>query len=132
MVDLVEFVGRDRARISEVCALAWTEVELAAGTATIRANAVRAVGKGVIRQEHTKTDARARRIRLPGALVGILADRRVRGGPNLHGFVFPTVLGNLRDPRNTARDWADASPCTSQKPCSGRQMSVVQAARRPL
>jgi len=37
---------------------------------------------------------------------GILGDRRVRGGPNVHGLVFPTVLGNLRDPRNTARDWA--------------------------
>lgn len=108
MVDLVEFVAGTGARISEVCALAWTEVDLAAGTATIRANAVRAVGKGVIRQEHTKTDAGARRIRLPGALVGILGDRRVRGGPNLHGLVFPTMLGNLRDPRNTARDWAAA------------------------
>ena len=108
MVDLVEFVAGTGARISEVCALAWTEVDLAAGTATIRANAVRAVGKGVIRQEHTKTEAGARRIRLPGALVGILGDRRVRGGPNLHGLVFPTALGNLRDPRNTARDWANA------------------------
>lgn len=108
MVDLVEFVAGTGARISEVCALAWTEVDLAAGTATIRANAVRAVGKGVIRQEHTKTEAGARTIRLPGALVGILGDRRVRGGPNLHGLVFPTVLGNLRDPRNTARDWSGA------------------------
>lgn len=108
MVDLVEFVAGTGARISEVCALAWSEVDLATGTATIRANAVRAVGKGVIRQEHTKTEAGSRRIRLPGALVGILGDRRVRGGPNLHGLVFPTVLGNLRDPRNTARDWADA------------------------
>lgn len=106
MVDLVEFVAGTGARISEVCALAWEDVDLAGGTVTIRANAVRAVGKGVIRQEHTKTEAGARRIRLPGALVGILGDRRVRGGPNPHGLVFPTVLGNLRDPRNTARDWS--------------------------
>ncbi len=28
--------------------------------------------------------------------------------PNPHGLFFPTVLGNLRDPRNTARDWAEA------------------------
>jgi integrase len=108
MVDVVEFVAGTGARISEVCALAWEDIDLAAGTATIRANAVRAVGRGVIRQEHTKTEAGARRIRLPGALVGILGDRRVRGGQNPLGLVFPTVLGNLRDPRNTSRDWAQA------------------------
>lgn len=50
-------------------------------------------------------EAGTRRIRLSS---GILGDRRVRGGPNPHGLVFPTVLGNLRDPRNTARDWAQA------------------------
>lgn len=87
-------------------ALAWQDVDLEAGTATIRANAVRATGRGVIRQTHTKTDAGTRRIRLPGSVLGILGDRRVRGGSNAHGLVFPTVLGNLRDPLNTAQDWA--------------------------
>jgi integrase len=106
MIDLIEFVAGSGVRISEACALAWVDVDLAAGTVTIRANAVRANGRGVIRQEHTKTDAGTRRIALPGAVVGILGDRRVRGGPNPHGLVFPTILGNLRDPRNTARDWA--------------------------
>lgn len=108
LVDLVEFVAGTGVRISEACGLAWEDVDLAAGTASIRANAVRATGRGVIRQAHTKTDAGTRRIRLPGSVVGILGDRRVRGGPNPHGLVFPTVLGNLRDPRNTARDWAQA------------------------
>lgn len=108
LVDLVEFVAGTGVRISEACALAWADVDLGAGTATIRANAVRATGLGVIRQEHTKTDAGGRRIRLPSGVLGVLGDRRVRGGPNPHGLVFPTVLGNLRDPRNTARDWADA------------------------
>lgn len=108
LVDVVEFVAGTGVRISEALALAWADVDLGAGTVTIRANAVRATGRGVIRQEHTKTDAGGRRITLPGALVGILGDRRVRGGPNPLGLVFPTVLGNLRDPRNTARDWAAA------------------------
>lgn len=106
LVDLVEFVAGTGVRISEACALAWADVDLETGTASIRANAVRATGRGVIRQEHTKTDAGTRRITLPAGLLGILGDRRVRGGPNEHGLVFPTVLGNLRDPRNTARDWA--------------------------
>lgn len=108
LVDLVDFVAGTGVRISEACGLAWDDVDLGAGTATIRANAVRATGRGVIRQLHTKTDAGTRRIRLPGGVLGILGDRRVRGGPNPHGLVFPTILGNLRDPRNTARDWAQA------------------------
>lgn len=108
MIDLVEFVAGTGTRISEAVALAWEDVDLAAGTVTIRANVVRAKGKGVIRQDHSKTDAGTRTITLPGVLVGILGDRRVRTGPNPHGLVFPTVLGNIRDPRNTARDWADA------------------------
>jgi len=108
LVDLVDFVAGTGVRISEACGLAWDDVDLGAGTATIRANAVRATGRGVIRQLHTKTDAGTRRIRLPGSVLGILGDRRVRGGPNPHGLVFPTILGNLRDPRNTARDWAQA------------------------
>lgn len=108
LVDVVEFVAGTGVRISEALALAWGDVDLGAGTVTIRANAVRATGRGVIRQEHTKTDAGGRRISLPSALLGILGDRRVRGGANPLGLVFPTVLGNLRDPRNTARDWADA------------------------
>ncbi|MFF2632908.1 tyrosine recombinase XerC [Microbacterium sp. NPDC058021] len=108
MVDLIDFVAGTGARISEACGLAWSDVDLSAGAVTIRANVVRATGRGVIRQEHTKTEAGTRRIQLPGALVGILGDRRFRIGPNPHDLVFPTVLGNIRDPRNTARDWAAA------------------------
>lgn len=106
LVHLVEFVAGTGVRISEACALAWEDVDLVAGTAHIRANAVRATGRGIIRQQHTKTDAGTRRIQLPAGLIGILGDRRVRGGPNDDGLVFPTVLGKIRDPRNTARDWA--------------------------
>lgn len=108
LVDLVEFTAGTGARISEVVALTWDDIDLEAGTATIRANVVRATGQGLIRQDHSKTDAGTRTLTLPGALVGILVDRRVKGGPNPHGLVFPTVVGNLRDPRNTSRDWADA------------------------
>ncbi len=95
-------------RISEAVAIAWEDVDLEAGAVTIRANVVRAQGRGVLRQEHTKTHAGARRIGIPPALINVLNDRRRAGGPNPQQLVFPTVLGNLRDPRNTARDWADA------------------------
>ncbi len=119
LVDVVEFVAGTGVRISEALGLAWADVDLAAGTVVVRANVVRAKGLGVVRQEHTKTEAGSRRIKLPGALVGILGDRRVRGGPNDEGLVFPTVLGKRRDPRAVAREWAAA-----------RQRVLVDAQRR--
>ncbi|MFK4789865.1 tyrosine-type recombinase/integrase [Microbacterium sp. ZW T5_56] len=108
MIDLVEFVAGTGTRISEAVALAWDDVDIAAGTVTICANVVRAKGKGVIRQDHSKTEAGTRTITLPSVLIGVLGDRRLHTGPNTHNLVFPTALGNIRDPRNTARDWADA------------------------
>ncbi|SDH75312.1 tyrosine-type recombinase/integrase [Agrococcus jejuensis] len=108
VADLIVFLAGTGARVSEACGLDWRDVDLAAGTVTIRANVVRARGQGLIRQEHTKTKAGQRTITLPQSLAGRLGDRRIRG--TLHGssLVFPTVLGNLRDPRNTSRDWAEA------------------------
>ncbi|MFZ8758631.1 site-specific integrase [Microbacterium sp. HMH0099] len=109
LIDMVEFIAGTGVRIGEACAVAWEDVDLESGTVTIRATAVRATGRGLIRQAHTKTDAGARRIRVPGGVLGILGDRRLRGGPNRGlNLVFPTTLGNLRDPRNTSRDWAEA------------------------
>lgn len=106
--DMIEFLAGTGCRVGEACAIVWDDVDLEAGRVTIRANVVRARGVGLIRQEHTKTRAGARTIALPSALVGLLVDRRVRLEPNELGLVFPTVLGNLRDPRNTSRDWAEA------------------------
>lgn len=109
LVDIVEFIAGTGVRIGEACAIAWEDVDLEDGTVSIRANAVRATGRGLIRQTRTKTEAGTRRIRVPGSVLGILGDRRLRGGPNRGlDLVFPTSMGNLRDPRNTSRDWAEA------------------------
>lgn len=103
MIDLIAFAASTGARIGEIVALEWGSVDLDASTVTIEANAVRAKGQGVIRQPHAKTDAGVRRITIPSALADTL-HRRKTGSTS--GYVFPTVLGNLRDPRNTSRDWA--------------------------
>lgn len=105
MVNLIEFAASTGPRISEIIALAWASVDLDASTVMIEANAVRVKGKGVIRQPHTKSDAGVRRIMIPATLVAMLRERQDSAtGP----LVFPTILGNIRDPRNTARDWANA------------------------
>ncbi|GAA1769815.1 site-specific integrase [Agromyces humatus] len=106
--DMIEFLAGTGCRVGEACAIVWDDVDLEAGRVTIRANVVRARGVGLIRQDHTKTKAGARTIALPSSLLGMLVDRRVRLESNPLGLVFPTVLGNLRDPRNTSRDWAEA------------------------
>ena len=106
MVDLIEFLAGTGCRIGEACGLAWEDVDLQAGTVTVKANVVRATGRGLIRQDHTKTKAGLRTIRLPASLMGILGDRRIHGENN--ALVFPTVLGHMRDPRATQKDWAEA------------------------
>lgn len=93
MIDLVVFVAGTGVRISEACGLSWAGVDLEHGTVAIG---------------DAKTSAGVRRIALPAGLVGMLGDRRVRGGPNDEGLVFPTVLGRRRDPRAAAREWAAA------------------------
>ena len=105
MADVIEFLAGTGCRVSEVCGLAWQDVHLEEGTVTIAANAVRARGKGVIRQEHTKTKAGSRTITIPPTLLTLLVRRRVNAQTEL---VFPSPLLNLRDPRNAARDWSEA------------------------
>ena len=104
--DLIEFMAGTGCRVGEVCALEWKDIDLATGTVTITANVVRAKGLGLIRQDHPKTAAGVRTISLPKPLVGLLGDRRIRLDDS--PLVFPTVLGNLRDNRNTMRDWREA------------------------
>lgn len=93
MVDLVVFLAGTGVRIGEGCAVAWPDVDLDAGIVEIR---------------KSKTNAGKRRIRVSSTVIAMLMARRVRGGPNDDGLVFPTILGRARDPRAAAREWADA------------------------
>jgi integrase len=68
---------------------------------------VRAHGRGVVVQEHAKTRAGTRTIAIPRELVDLLR-RRQEQYLWASGFVFSTVRGKVRDPRNTSRDWWEA------------------------
>ena len=46
--DLVGFMLASCARIGEVCALSWADVDLAAGTVAIRGTVLRIKGKGLV------------------------------------------------------------------------------------
>jgi integrase len=104
--DLIVFLASTGCRVGEAVAVKWDAVDLEAGIVSIRANVVRAHGRGIILQDHPKTKAGVRTIAMPAALVGLLGDRLIKGVQSSHNLVFPTVLGNLRDPRNTSRNWS--------------------------
>lgn len=125
--DLVAFMLASGARIGEVCALSWSDVDLAAGTVAIRGTVLRIKGKGLV-ISRPKSKAGERILELPEWSLELLRDRRTldssglplrrtrstRNGTtqpvNVDGreFVFATEMGQLRDPVNTRRDLRDA------------------------
>ncbi|GAA2236084.1 site-specific integrase [Herbiconiux moechotypicola] len=108
-IDVIEFLAATGCRLGEVLAVKWSAIDFSAGTVTISANVVRANGHGVLIQDHVKTRAGMRTISIPESLVDRLRDRRVNFKiHNEFDLVFPTIRGNIRDPRNTSRDWRDA------------------------
>jgi integrase len=105
LVDFLTFMFSTGWRIGEVCGLTWENVDLDAGTASLERIAVRIAGKGMILQDFGKTDASRRTNTLPTTLVEILGERARSQYANEYNLVFPTVLGKIRDPSNTGREW---------------------------
>ncbi|MGY1709294.1 tyrosine recombinase XerC [Geodermatophilus sp. SYSU D00758] len=105
--DLVAFLAGTGARIGEVCALRWSALDLAEGTATLGPVVVRETGKGVHIQADGKTDSSTRTIKLPADLVARLLARQVNAVANEWDVVFPSPMGRLRDPSNTSHDVRD-------------------------
>nr|WP_249404261.1 site-specific integrase [Microbacterium sp. CFBP 13617] len=90
---MIVFLAGTGVRIGEACALRWDDVDLGAGVVTIR---------------KSKTEAGVRRISVPAGELGMLGDRRLRGGPNDAGVVFPSIRGRERNSRGAAGEWSDA------------------------
>ena len=128
LCDVISFLIASGARIGEVCALSWADVDLAAGTAAIRGTVLRIKGAGLV-ISRPKTKAGERTLELPSWCVAMLGDRRavnasrqpIRRTRPSHNtparpgdgqgweFVFPTEMGQLRDPNNTRRDLREAA-----------------------
>lgn len=117
--DLVAVLCATGMRIGEACAMSWADIDLDAGTIAIQGTVLRLRGKGLI-INRPKSKAGVRTLELPAWCIEMLVKRyalqfvgrAVRmhfSAENLHPeIVFPTQLGNLRDPSNTRRDmrWA--------------------------
>lgn len=108
-VAVIEFLAATGCRIGEVLGLGWEAIDFDHNRVTFRNNVVRAKGQGILLQDHMKTKAGTRTTSAPASLIDMLRDRR--NNYTVHndfGLVFPTVRGNIRDPRNTSRGWRDA------------------------
>lgn len=93
-------------RRGELLALRWHDYDEAARTLTISGKVVRVTGKGLMRDDETKTSAGRRTIALPRFAVDVLAARRELPYFGEHPTImFPSTAGTWRDPNNFGRDW---------------------------
>ncbi|WP_213815577.1 site-specific integrase [Glaciihabitans sp. dw_435] len=108
-VAVIEFLAATGCRLGEALGVSWDAIDFSERKVTFRTNVVRAHGQGILLQHRMKTEAGARTISVPSSLIAMLELLRATFKiHNEHDLVFPTFRGNIRDPRNTSRDWRDA------------------------
>ncbi len=110
LADIVDLMLATGARIGEILALRWEDLDLAAErpTLTICGTIVYLKGKGFFRQEWTKTDAGFRTVVLPRFAVGMLMDRKLNAPDNPHDAIFASRRGTWLSPQNVRRQWRQA------------------------
>ncbi|NIL63024.1 tyrosine-type recombinase/integrase [Salinispora arenicola] len=110
LADIVDLLFATGARIGEILALRWEDVDLAAEqpTLTICGMIVYVKGKGFFRQGWTKTDAGYRNVVLPRFAVGMLMARKITAVDNPHDAIFASRRGTWLSPQNVRRQWRQA------------------------
>lgn len=110
LADIVDLLFATGARIGEILALRWEDVDLAADqpTLTICGTIVYVKGKGFFRQGWTKTDAGYRTVVLPRFAVGMLMARKLTAVDNPHDAIFASRRGTWLSPQNVRRQWRQA------------------------
>lgn len=108
LADIVDLMLATGARIGEILALRWEDLNLAAErpTLTICGTLVFVKGKGFFRQPWTKSDAGYRMITLPRFAVGMLLARKVIAADNPHNAIFASRRGTWLSPTTFAGNGA--------------------------
>jgi integrase len=93
-------------RRSELLGLRWADYDASSGEITVTGRVVRVAGKGLVREQQTKSKAGRRTIRLPKFAVEMLTQRRQLAYLGQHPVImFPSTAGTWRDPCNFNRVW---------------------------
>ncbi|MFI6078895.1 tyrosine-type recombinase/integrase [Actinoplanes sp. NPDC051343] len=110
LADIIDLLLATGARIGEILAIRWQDLDLDSRptTLTISGTLVYVKGKGLFRQDWTKTDAGFRVVVLPQFATRMLA-RRLQGAVvNDLDAVFTTRNGTWLSPNNVRRQWRQA------------------------
>ncbi len=110
LADIVDLMLATGARIGEVLAVRWEDLDLAAEqpTLTICGTIVYVKGKGFFRQEWTKSNAGYRKVVLPRFAVGMLMARKLTAVDNPEDAIFASRRGTWLSPQNVRRQWRQA------------------------
>lgn len=110
LADIVDLMLATGARIGEILALRWEDLDLAAErpTLTICGTLVFVKGQGFFRQPWTKSEAGYRMVVLPRFAVGMLLARKLVAADNLHDAIFASRRGTWLSPNNVRRQWRQA------------------------
>ncbi|MGW4843984.1 tyrosine-type recombinase/integrase [Nocardia brasiliensis] len=97
-------------RPGEALALRWSDIHLDSTPArmTFSGTIIRIKGKGLIRQEWTKTDSGYRTVVLPQFVIDTLQRLKAEAVDNDLDLVFPNRDGGIWDPHNFNRLWRQA------------------------
>lgn len=105
--DIVDLFLATGLRINEVLAIRWSDVDLAADrpTLAVTGTLVQITGRGIVRQDATKSAAGRRTLFLPRFAVEVLLRRRVTSPTNPLNAVFATRNGTWVSAHNVRRQW---------------------------
>ncbi len=107
LVDPITLFIATGLRISELLGLYWVNFDESAATLTITGKLIRAAGKGLVREDYTKTAAGLRTLPLPSFAVAVLSALRMLPYLGQQTMVFPSTAGTWRDLDNFRARWRD-------------------------
>jgi len=100
LVDPITMLIGTGLRRSELLDLQWADYNPGDCTLTVSGKLIRAAGKGLIREDFTKTTAGQRVIPLPAFVAAMLEARRSKPFIGDREMIFPSSAGTWRDPDN--------------------------------
>ncbi len=105
LVDVVDIFLATGARIGEVLAIRWQDIDLAATppTIAITGTVMMQKGRGTYRQDHPKTKAGFRTVTVPPFAAKTLMRKQTTEHPQPDTMLFSSSAGSVRSPHNFRR-----------------------------